>query len=550
MAIFEIIMSFDHSKTLKELKTVNKNHSLEHETDISRLIGKSIEYIFGNDEIEEEGFIDFNGRLYRYQRICGDEGFMLYLSSSGMLTHLYELALNHTMEGIQIFDRNGYFMYGNSASERLECYRNEDFVGKHILDIYDYNSRDEYSSVLTALRTRDKVENRCDRFKVKDGKMLTTINSAYPAFIGGKVSGVIAFESDVALAEQLRNRMTSLEGYSKNSSSKDRPKQYCFDNIVHQSEKMKEVVHFAKKISLLDSNILIEGDTGTGKELFAQSIHSYSTRRNKPFIDINCSAVPENLSESIFFGTEKGAFTGSLAKPGIFEMADGGTVFLDEVNSISPEMQSKLLRVLQEKRFQRVGGSRYIECDIRLITATNESLEQLMQKQRIRKDFYYRISAVKLQIASLQERKEDIPLLVRHFISELCKKYNSPPMKIDGRAMSLLVNADWPGNVRELQNSVEFAFNMAPEGVHVLEYDYFPDYIKESGSSARAIRHIEPEGTKQEAKSLSEQLNAYEKELLVKVLKKNDWNITRSAKLLGMSRQNLQYRLRKLNIEV
>lgn len=546
MSLLDVIMSFDHNKILRELRIVNKDKSPQRGTDVFQMIGKSFVFIFGTDVINEEGFIEFDNRLYKYQNICNDDGFMIYLSSSGVLTHLYELALNHTSEGIQIFDRNGYFLYGNSASERLEYYRKEDFLGKHILDIYDYNSHDEYSSVLTVLRTKDMVENRCDRFKVKNGKMLTTINTAYPALISGKVSGVIAFESDMALAEQIRSRMSSLEGYVKNNSAKSRPKLYSFDNIIYQSEKMKEIIHFAKKVSLLDSSILIEGETGTGKELFAQSIHSYSKRSNKPFIDINCSAVPSNLFESIFFGTEKGAFTGSLAKPGIFEMADGGTVFMDEINSISLEMQTKLLRVLQEKRFQRVGGNRYIECDIRLLAASNENLHQLMQEQKIRKDFYYRIAAVKLHIDPLQERKEDIPLLVKHFVSELCKKYNRQPMTIDDKAMNLLVNADWPGNVRELQNSIEFAFNKAPEDAYVLEYESFPDYIKEF--SGRAIKHIEPESIKQEEKNFGKQLEAYEKEILLKALQENEWNITRTAMLLGMSRQNLQYRLRKLNI--
>ncbi len=549
MAIFDVMMSFGSDKALKELRIVNKNTGIGNDVDTAQLLGKSMEFIFGCVEMEEEGFMEFCGRLYKYQSISNNGEHMVFLSSSSMLAYLYEHALDHTAEGIQIFDRNGYFLYGNSASERLECYRKEDFTHKHILDIYDYNSRDEYSSVLTALRTQDKVENRCDRFKVKDGKMLTTINSAYPAFIKGKVGGVIAFESDMALAEQLRNRMISLEGYMKSSTAKSRSRLYSFESIIFQSEKMKEAIHFAKKVSLMDSSILIEGDTGTGKELFAQSIHSYSTRRNKPFIDINCSAIPENLAESIFFGTEKGAFTGSLAKPGIFEMADGGTVFLDEVNSISLEMQAKLLRALQEKRIQRVGGGRYIECDIRLITATNENMDQLIQKQRIRKDFYYRISTVKLRIAPLHERREDIPVLVRHFVNELCKKYNRQPMDIDDEAMNLLVNAEWPGNVRELQNSVEYAFNMAYEGNNSLGYDNFPDYIKETGSSARAIRHVEPMDLRQEDKSFGGQLDAYESVLLEQVLEKNEWNITRSAKALGMSRQSLQYKIRKLKIE-
>jgi arginine utilization regulatory protein len=547
MAIFDIIMKFDNSCRLLDVNVITGDKNKDTDVNVFDLVGANAGFIFGSCDLSEEGFVEFNNKVYKYQKINGEKGFSIFLSSSAVLTHLYEAALDHCNEGTQIFDKNGYFLYGNPASEKLEYYKKEDFVGKHILDIYEYNSQDDFSTVLTVLRTKNKVENRCDRFKIKTGKILTTINTGYPVFINKEVCGVIAFETDSSLAEQTRNRMNNLEDYMKNSKHKNRSELYCFEDIVHQSDKMKDTVHFAKKVSMFDSNVLIEGATGTGKELFAQSIHSYSSRRNKPFVDINCSAIPSNLFESMFFGTEKGSFTGSITKQGFFEMAEGGSIFLDEVNSISLDMQAKLLRVLQEKRFQRVGGSRYIECNVRILVAANEDLHQLMLEQKIRKDFYYRISAVKVQIPSLQDRKEDIPLLVKLFVSDLCKKYSRQPMSIDEKAINLLENADWPGNVRELQNSIEFAFNRAPNDSEVLEYNHLPDYIKDT--SFRTFKQNETDEVEQTIKSFDGKMIAYEREILLKTLQENDWNITRSAKLLNMSRQNLQYRIRKLEIK-
>jgi arginine utilization regulatory protein len=252
----------------------------------------------------------------------------------------------------------------------------------------------------------------------------------------------------------------------------------------------------------------------------------------------------------MFFGTEKGAFTGSIEKKGFFEMANGGTLFLDEVNSINPEMQTKLLRVLQEKRFQRIGGSQYIQCDVRIIAAANEDLAELMQQQKIRKDFYYRISTIKIDVPALQERRVDIPLLAQYFLDKLCKQYNRQEIGISQRVIDIFMEFDWPGNVRELQHVIEHAFNHASEDAVQLETANLPNYLQ----SFKSVMHRGAEEISGEISSRADrgvfdlQMEHAEKEIIHHVLTQNKKNITRSAKALGMSRQNLQYRMKKLGL--
>lgn len=544
--MLDLIIRLDAKLRIKKVECVGRDPAPFDDRIYNRLVDQEIHHVL-DASLKEWGMVEINNKFYRYHCVSEVTEKVLYLSSQGGLFEFYKQIFGHMSEGVQIYDRNGYFLFANSASEVLEGYDSLAYQGKHLLDIYDVN--EEYSTVLTILRTKKPVASRCDRFKMKNGTILTTINFGYPLMIDNNLCGAIVFESDLSALKRLQKSTFNLEAYIGGTAPADQTIMYTFDDIVHKSENMKDIIRFAKKISLTDSAILIVGATGTGKELVAQSIHSFSPRRYKRFIDVNCSAVPSNLVESIFFGTEKGAFTGSISKPGLFEMANGGTIFLDEVNSISPDIQVKLLRVLQEKRFQRIGGNKYIHSDVRIISAANEDLNALMQEQKIRMDFYYRIATIKIELPALKDRNQDSLLLARKILNELCKQYNRESITIGEEVLAVLREYEWPGNVRELNNVIEYAFNRAVDDVNILTLDCLPGYL----------RPLESEGCTQQGHSTTvyitegkgtfdERMEQFGEQLIRQALDINLGNITHSAQQLGMSRQSLQYRMKKLNI--
>lgn len=542
MAIIDLIIKTDMNFQIVEVRCLDKNRGL-NSTELGQLIGQRAEYILNIKPNADCGIIEIQGQFLKFQRVAEENGYTLYLSREAVLMEFLEQTTGYYAEGIQIYDRNGCFLHANPASEELERYSVDEFRGKHLLDLYEL--KEEKSTVLTVLRTQKPVVNRCDRFKMATGKTLTTINTGYPLIIDGNVYGAVVFESDLAVLKQIMKRSMNLEAYVEGQQPAHKEPLYTFEDIIHQSDCMKDLIHFAKKVSLTDSSIVICGPTGVGKELIAQSIHSFSPRWHKPFIDVNCSAIPSNLFESMFFGTEKGAFTGSMEKQGFFEIANGGTLFLDEINSISPEMQAKLLRVLQERRFQKIGANNYLQCNVRIIAATNEDLEVLIQQQKIRKDFYYRISTIKIDVPPLYERKSDIPKLVQHFIDRLCKQYNRQKLVVPENVMDILLQFEWPGNIRELEHVIEYAFNHAAEDAEALEYCDLPDYLMSfNGARHRLIGSSHFTGEN----SFDSRLMQEEKTIICETLTKHKGNVSQSAKTLGMSRQNLQYRIRKLGL--
>ena len=314
-------------------------------------------------------------------------------------------------------------------------------------------------------------------------------------------------------------------------------KRYAHPNVVARSPKMQEVLATVERVAPTNSTVLLGGESGVGKDLIARAIHEKSRRASGPFLKINSTAIPENLLESELFGYEKGAFTGAAAsKPGKFELADKGTLFLDEIGDVPPATQVKLLRVLQEREFERLGGTRTIKVDVRLIAATNRDLRAALEEGTFREDLYYRLNVVPIDIAPLRERKEDIPELVNLFVSRFSEDSRKPVEGITNEAMQILVNYHWPGNVRELQNVIERGCALA-KGSVLDAGDIHMDLRPAKAASETA--GFLPEGTT---------LEQWEDEMVQEALRRANGNKSQAARLLGLSRNALRYRLSKIGI--
>jgi len=308
-------------------------------------------------------------------------------------------------------------------------------------------------------------------------------------------------------------------------------KRFNFDEIIGKSTSINKVLEMVKNVSPTTATVLITGESGTGKELIARAIHKNSLRKNGPFVAVNCAAFSLNFLESELFGHEKGSFTGAIARRiGRFEMANGGTFFLDEIGEIDPSIQLKLLRVLQEREFERVGSSRSIKVDVRILSATNKDLKKEVEERRFREDLFYRLNVFTVDVPPLRERKEDIPLIVEHFIAKYNKILNKKVKKVSEKAMELLLDYNYPGNIRELGNIIERSMIMAKD--EIIDGKYFNFISKEE--------YIEKKGTLKET----------EKELIIKYLIQNKGNRTKTAEILGISRRSLQNKIKEYQINL
>jgi len=317
---------------------------------------------------------------------------------------------------------------------------------------------------------------------------------------------------------------------------------YSFGGILGNSSEMQRVYDLIEKIGPTKTNVLVEGESGTGKELVAKAIHYQSPRREKPFVAITCGAIPDGLMESELFGHMKGSFTGAIAnKAGLFEMADGGTVFLDEIGELPLPIQVKLLRVIQERSFRRVGGTEDITVDVRIISATNKTLEEEVKKGNFREDLYYRLNVLQIRMPPLRERLSDVPILARHFIDKYANEHGKEVMGIAMEAMRILKSYSYPGNVRELENIIERG--VALEQGAQLSADSLPEFIREGKGVDSHVPAIPPGGL-----DLEQVVGEYEKALLVSALDKAGGVKKRAAKLLNISFRSIRYRLEKYGL--
>lgn len=357
--------------------------------------------------------------------------------------------LNSVQEAIEVADRNGVIQYVNPAFTKVTGIPEPRRVGQNILEASPNGTLARALISQKPLSMRTKV----------GGSGVDVISNASPIIVDGQVEGaVVVFQpinDIIKLMEELQRSNTLIENLYARIDQISGAK-YTFDDLIGQSKAFKASIEMAKKVARSNSTILISGPSGTGKELYAHAIHQYSPRREKPFIKVNCAAIPESLLESEFFGYEKGAFTGAVrTKLGKVELANGGTLFLDEIGDMNLFLQAKLLRFLQEMEFERVGGTQTIRVDVRVIAATNRELRSLVRKGTFREDLYYRLNVVEIRIPPLRERKEDIPLLVNYLIVKFNRKLGKRVQGVAPDAMQLLADYDWPGNVRELENVIE-----------------------------------------------------------------------------------------------
>lgn len=455
-------------------------------------------------------------------------------TSRDLMLAIYRHIMDEIDVGVHVVDANGKTIVYNKKMMQIEEMDREDVLYRNLLDVFRF-SKEGDSTLLQALKSGKVTKNAKQTYFNNKGQEITTVNNTHPIVEDGRIIGAVEIANDVTKLERLIRENMEHKGNTR----------YTFDSIIGKSEAIRSVVDIAKRATRTTSSVLIVGETGSGKELFAQSIHNGSPRSSAPFISQNCAALPDTLVEGLLFGTKRGAFTGATERPGLFEQAEGGTLLLDEINALHPNLQAKLLRALQEKTVRRIGDTKDRPFDVRIIATMNEDPIEAINHNRLRKDLYYRLSVVTLFVPPLRERKEDIPLLVQRFI----EKYNAMfQMRVKGVAedvMHMFQSYNWPGNVRELEHVVEGAMNLIVDEDTITSF-----HLPTRFSNRTRLEHVSPEFLNSDGniKTFKEQMEAAEKNVIKKALKAHNGNVTKTADALGISRQSLQYRMKKLNI--
>lgn len=391
----------------------------------------------------------------------------------------FEWILDIIDVGVHVVDRQGVTVFYNEMMASIDGLSQDQVLGKNIFQLYP-SLTDDTSTLKMVLKQGEKIVDKIQTYVNVKGKKISSINSTYPLYHRGEIVGAVEIAKEITKIMNMYDQLLDLRRQLTESQHKmgksSGTAQYHFDDLIGSHPTFQKAVSFAKKASRSSSPVLISGPTGTGKELVAQSIHNASIRRGNPFIAQNCAAVPKELMEGLLFGTTKGAFTGSIDRQGIFEQANGGTLFLDELNSLDHVLQAKLLRVIQEGKVRRLGAMEEKEVDVRIIAAMNISLNEAMEKGILRKDLYYRLNVVHINLPPLRERKEDIPLLVAHFIEKFNGRFGTTVRGIKPSALERLKAYHWPGNVRELGHTIESAFNLLEMDHALIEEYHLPPH--------------------------------------------------------------------------
>ena len=521
---------------------------------------------------------------------------------------LLQAILGAIDEGIHVVNRQGITIFYNHAAASLDGLDASEVVGKHVLEVFPSLSYDT-STLLKCVKTGQAFLNEEQTFTSYKGDRITTLNSTWPVVVDGERVGALEVSKDLTRIRELSERVVDLQaalgrrpagrsGSGGRGSGRGAPGKggadpfragnrgrsaavWTFDHIIGQSPRLTAVLDNARRAGRTDSTVLVHGETGTGKELLVQAIHNASPRARGPFIAQNCAALPESLLEGILFGTARGGFTGAEDRPGLFELASGGSLFLDEVHALSPALQAKLLRVLQERRVRRVGELAERPVDVRVLASANVDPLEAVARGLLRQDLYYRINTVTLELPPLRERPEDVPVLTHHFLRQLAETMDRPGLATDQAVDRLFRAYPWPGNIRELEHALEGAAGLAegdvirPEHLPVALRQFaletegldgaaadertpapgmavpgtaVPEAVARGATAPGAATAMQANAAPGYSRTLPEALTGHERSLLEQAMAEAGGSISGAARLLGIPRQTLQYKLRQYGI--
>ena len=432
---------------------------------------------------------------------------------------------NSNIEGTFTIDNNWNVTSFNRSAEKITGYKKNEAVGKKCWEIFNSPlCRNGCHMEQTISRGKAMIGNELEILNKNGTRIPIRVNSGI--LLNNKKENIGAVETFIDISE-VKNLSRHLETF------------FSYENIIGRNKEIQQIISVLQSVSQTDSSVLITGESGTGKELAARAIHLKSSRKPGPFIAVNCSAFAESLIESELFGHEKGAFTGAIkTKTGKFELAQGGTLFLDEIGDLSPAIQTKLLRILETRIFERVGSNKPIKLDARIIAATNKNLSEEIVEGRFREDLFYRINVINIHLPPLRERMDDLPLLVKHFIEYFNQKFNKNISKFSSSAYDRLMEYNWPGNIRELENAIEHSFVLCSSSI--IQNEDLP----------KRIRNISANTLSQGITGNTKSFHEIEKDLIISVLNKNSWNKANSARELNIDPSTLWRKIKKYGIKV
>ncbi|WP_199484509.1 sigma-54 interaction domain-containing protein [Peribacillus glennii] len=449
-----------------------------------------------------------------------------------------EAILESIDEGIHVIDTKGITIFYNAVAASHDGMEISEVLGRPLLEAFPSLTRHS-STLMKVIKTGKPNSFKEQSYLNLHGKMIETMNSTLPIFVEGQLIGAVEIAKDISKLRLLSERLLDLKSTitkQKKKGSDHNGAKYTFGDILTDNPAFRYVIEQGKKAANSSSSVLVFGESGVGKELFIQSIHNASARRAGPFIAQNCAALPDTLLESILFGTAKGSYTGAIDRQGLFELAHEGTLFLDELQSMPIELQSKLLRVLEDGLVRRIGGTKSTSVDVRVVAAMNIHPEEALKQNKLRADLFYRLNVMSYKLPPLKDRKEDVLKLSSHFISLYNQVLGKTVKGLDANVKTAFLAHKWPGNVRELKHTIEYMMNVT-EGTILTEKElpvFFNGY-----SGAGNLTALVP---------LREALKKTEEDLIRMALAQTNGNVLQASKILEIPRQTLQYKIRKSDI--